>query len=222
MVLGAAAQKRAAGAAIDRLLAAHETETLGVETLGAVDVVDKQPDRADFGDFERPRQQHPFDIEGRPARVIIRALWFVANHVLTVKTPLGRKVRPEMRAHGGPLIRVKARHLDEAGVEHVAARVTGVREGLPVLDGGRVVEAANVIWCTGFRLDFGWIDLSIIGDDGYPLEDRGVVASAPGVYFVGLPFQRSFASMLIGGVGKDAAYVARHIAHAPRNAGKRG
>ena len=158
------------------------------------------------------RGEIPFDIEGRPARVIIRGLWFVANHILTVKTPLGRKVRPEVRAHGGPLIRVKARHLDEAGVEHVPAKVAGVHEGLPVLEDGRVVEAANVIWCTGFRLDFGWIDLAIVGDDGYPLEDRGIVASAPGVYFVGLPFQRSFASMLIGGVGKDAAYVAKHIA----------
>ena len=77
------------------------------------------------------RGEIPFDIEGRPARVIIRGLWFVANHVLTVNTPLGRKVRPEVRAHGGPLIRVKARHLEGADVEHVAAKVTGVREGLP-------------------------------------------------------------------------------------------
>jgi putative flavoprotein involved in K+ transport len=117
-----------------------------------------------------------------------------------------------VRLHGGPLIRVKARHLDEAGVEHVAAKVVGVRDGLPLLEDGRIVKVANVVWCTGFRLDFSWIDLSIIGDDGYPLEERGIVPSAPGLYFVGLPFQRAFASMLIGGVGKDAAYVARHIA----------
>jgi putative flavoprotein involved in K+ transport len=158
------------------------------------------------------RGEVPFDIEGRPARMIIRGLWFVANHVLTVKTPLGRKVRPEVRAHGGPLIRVKAKHLDAAGVEHVEAKTIGVRHGLPVLEGGRVVEAANVIWCTGFRLDFSWIDLPVVGEDGYPLEDRGVVSSAPGLYFLGLPFQRSFGSMLIGGVGRDAAYVAKHIA----------
>jgi putative flavoprotein involved in K+ transport len=157
------------------------------------------------------RGEVPFDIEGRPARVIVRGLWFVANHLLTVKTPLGRKVRPEVRAHGGPLIRVKAKHLEAAGVEHAEAKTIGVRHGLPVLEDGRVVEAANVIWCTGFRLDFSWIDL-VVGDDGYPLEDRGVVSSAPGLYFVGLPFQHSFASMLIGGVGRDAAYVAKHIA----------
>ena len=158
------------------------------------------------------RGEVPFEIEGRPARVIVRGLWFVANHVLTVKTPLGRKVRPEVRAHGGPLIRVKAKHLEAAGVEHAEAKTIGVRHGLPVLEDGRVVEAANVIWCTGFRLDFSWIDLPIVGDDGYPLEDRGIVSSAPGLYFVGLPFQYSFASMLIGGVGRDAAYVAKHIA----------
>jgi len=144
--------------------------------------------------------------------VIIRGLWFVANHVLTVKTPLGRKVRPEVRSHGGPLIRVKAKHLEAAGVEHVGTRTVGAPHGLPALKGGRIVEAANVIWCTGFRLDFSWIDLPLVGDDGYPVEDRGVVVSAPGLYFMGLPFQRSFASMLIGGVGKDAAYVAKHIA----------
>lgn len=158
------------------------------------------------------RGEIPIDIEGRPARVIVRLLWFVANHVLTVRTPMGRKLRPEVRAHGGPLIRVKAKHLEERGVQHVDAKTVAVRDGLPVLADGTVVQAANVIWCTGFRLDFAWIDLPIVGDDGYPLERRGVAPSASGLYFVGLPFQRSFASMLIGGVGRDAEYVASRIA----------
>jgi putative flavoprotein involved in K+ transport len=158
------------------------------------------------------RGEIPFDIEGRPARAILRLLWFIANHVLTVRTPIGRKVRPEVRSLGGPLIRVKAKHLDAAGVEHTDAKTVAVSDGLPVLADGTVVEAANVIWCTGFRLDFGWIDLPIVGDDGYPVERYGVTPSAPGLYFVGLPFQRSFASMLIGGVGRDAGYVAARIA----------
>ena len=161
------------------------------------------------------RGEVPIDIEGRPARVILRILWFAANHVLTVRTPMGRKVRPEVRSHGGPLIRVKAKHLEARGVDHTDARTVGVRDGLPVFADGRVVEAANVIWCTGFRLDFSWIELPIVGNDGYPLENRGVTQSAPGLYFVGLPFQRSFASMLIGGVGRDAEYIAARIASRP-------
>jgi putative flavoprotein involved in K+ transport len=81
-----------------------------------------------------------------------------------------------------------------------------------MLDGGRVLDVASVVWCTGFREDFSWIDLPVIGSDGWPVESRGVVESSPGLYFAGLAFQYAFASMLIGGAGKDARYIARHIA----------
>jgi putative flavoprotein involved in K+ transport len=158
----------------------------------------------------------PFDIEGRPAKVVFPLLYLLAKHVLTVRNPLGRKMRPEVRAHGGPLIRVKRADLAAAGVELQSARTVGVRDGRPVLDGGRVLDVANVVWCTGFRQDLSWIDLPVTGDDGWPLEHRGVVASAPGLYFVGLAFQYAFASMLIGGAGRDAEHVVEHLcARAP-------
>jgi putative flavoprotein involved in K+ transport len=153
----------------------------------------------------------PVDIDRRPAQLTFPVLYFLAKHVLTLRTPLGRKLRPEVRRHGGPLIRVKRADLTRAGVELVAARTTGVRDGRPVLEDGRVVEAANVVWCTGFRQDFSWIDLPVIGDDGWPLETRGVVPSSPGLYFAGLAFQYAFASMLVGGAGRDAEYVVRHL-----------
>ncbi len=69
-----------------------------------------------------------------------------------------------------------------------------------------------MIWCTGFKQDFAWIDLPITGDDGWPLEERGVVPSAPGLYFTGLAFQYAFSSMLILGAGRDAEYVVERIA----------
>jgi putative flavoprotein involved in K+ transport len=159
--------------------------------------------------------QVPFDIEGRPARVIFPVMYLLAKHVLTLRTPLGRRLRAEVRHHGGPLIRVKRADLTGAGVELAAARMTGVRDGRPVLEDGRALEVANVVWCTGFRQDFSWIDLPVIGDDGWPLETRGVVPSAPGLYFTGLAFQYAFASMLVGGAGRDAAYVVRHLCARP-------
>jgi len=159
--------------------------------------------------------QIPFDIEGRPARQIIRLLWFAANHVLTMKTPLGRKMRPEIRAHGGPLLRVKLPHLDAAGVEYTSARTAGARDGLPVLEDGKALDVANILWCTGFRPDFSWIHLPVLGADGWPEQERGVAAAAPGLYFAGLLFQYAFSSMLVGGVGRDAEHVARHIARQP-------
>jgi putative flavoprotein involved in K+ transport len=154
----------------------------------------------------------PFSIESRAARYVFPVLWFVWNHVLTEHTPVGRKVRPEVRAHGGPLIRVKRADLTTAGVEHVESRTVGVRDGLPMLENGRVLDVTNVIWCTGFGKDVSWIDLPVVGPDGWPEQSRGVAPVAPGLYFVGLPFLYAFASMLIGGVGRDADRVAEHIA----------
>jgi putative flavoprotein involved in K+ transport len=157
--------------------------------------------------------QIPLDIESWPARPVWRLLWFAANHILTVRTPLlGRRMQPGGPGHGGPLVRVKLPDLTAAGVRHVSARTTGVRDGLPELGDGRVLDVANVIWCTGFRHDFSWLHLPVIDENGWPSHDRGVVASAPGLYFAGLPFQYAFSSMLVGGVGRDADYVATHIA----------
>jgi len=121
-------------------------------------------------------------------------------------------MRPHVRLGGGPLLRYRRKDLRNAGVERVLERTVGVEGGLPVLDDGRVLEVRNVVWCTGFRPDFSWIRVPFeLGDDGYPVQYRGVVSSAPGLYFTGLPFLHSFASMLITGAARDAERVARHI-----------
>jgi putative flavoprotein involved in K+ transport len=88
-----------------------------------------------------------------------------------------------------------------------------------VLDDGRVLDVRNVVWCTGFRPDYSWMDVPIeMGDDGYPVQYHGAVASAPGLFFVGMLFLHSFTSMLIGGAGKDAERVVRQIAAQPARA----
>jgi putative flavoprotein involved in K+ transport len=154
----------------------------------------------------------PFRIDHRAARLVFPVLWFVASHLMTLKTPIGRKVGPFVRSgHGGPLVRVKPADVQAAGVERTLARTVGVRDGLPLLDDGRVVDVANVVWCTGFWNNFGWVHLPVFGEDGYPDQERGVVSSAPGLYFIGLPFLHSFSSMLVGGAGRDAAYIADRI-----------
>jgi putative flavoprotein involved in K+ transport len=121
-------------------------------------------------------------------------------------------MRPHIRHGGGPLLRYRRRDLLAARVERVVARAVGVEGGLPVLADGRVLGVRNVVWCTGFRPDFSWLRVPFeIGDDGYPVQYRGVAASSPGLYFAGLPFLHSFASMLVSGAGRDAERVARHI-----------
>jgi putative flavoprotein involved in K+ transport len=153
----------------------------------------------------------PFRIEGLAARILLRPLFRIVFHrLLSVTTPLGRKVRPKVIKVGGPLVRVKPHDLTNAGVERVP-RVAGVREGLPLLADGRTLNVANVIWCTGFTPGFSWIDLPLEGEDE-PLHERGVVSSVPGLYFVGLHFLSAMSSVMIHGVGRDANYAAQRVA----------
>ena len=154
----------------------------------------------------------PFDIEGRLGRWLDPVIWFGANHLLTLGNPIGRRTRVTFLAHGHPTERVKPANLAAAGVDRVFSRVDGVRDGRPVLDDGTVLDVANVVWSMGFDHDYGWIEPAITDADGWPVQSRGVVASAPGLYFVGLPFQQTLSSALIGGVGRDAGFVADRVA----------
>jgi len=74
------------------------------------------------------------------------------------------------------------------------------------------VVDANVVWATGFRLDHEWIHLPITGPDGWPRQTRGVVTDVPGLFVIGLPFMYAGASALLGGVGRDAAYLVKQMA----------
>ena len=70
----------------------------------------------------------------------------------------------------------------------------------------------TVIWATGYRPDLDWIDGLELATSGWPDTQRGAVPAMPGLYFVGMPFQYALTSGLIGGVDRDAAYVAAQIA----------
>jgi putative flavoprotein involved in K+ transport len=155
----------------------------------------------------RDTGQMPFDINGMVARMVDRVIWPMVHHVMTIRTPMGRKARPVIQQHGGPLERIRKGELEAVGVRRVVGRTVGVSAGRPQLDDGQVLDVRNVVWATGFRHEYPWIRLPVIGPDGWPMHDRGVVTSQPGLYFVGLPFQYAFTSSLIGGVGRDAGYV---------------
>lgn len=72
-------------------------------------------------------------------------------------------------------------------------------------------DITSVIWATGYRFNFGWIDGVALDEFGYPQQQQGV-ASLPGLYFVGLHWLNKFKSGLLYGVAEDAAHVAAHIA----------
>jgi len=75
----------------------------------------------------------------------------------------------------------------------------------------------TVIWATGFARSYSWLHVPVLGDDGEIRHQRGVTAAA-GLYVLGQRFQHFRNSNFIGGVGRDAAFIAHHIAarHASR------
>jgi putative flavoprotein involved in K+ transport len=142
---------------------------------------------------------------------------FVFAHVLTMRTPMGRRMRPEVRKAGGPLLRIRLGDLDRAGVERHDAKTVGTRDGRPALADGTVLDVVNVIWATGYRPDYAFVAAPVVGEDGWPIESRGVSPNVPGLYFLGVPFQYAFSSMLVAGAGRDARYVVDRIAERIRS-----
>ncbi|MEV1132086.1 FAD-dependent oxidoreductase [Agromyces sp. NPDC049794] len=145
------------------------------------------------------------------ARFVLPVVRFAGLHVLTLGTPLGRKVLPKAGAKGTPLMRTKTADLEAAGVTRVT-RMTGTHDGRPVVGDGDVLDVTNVIWCTGYREELDWMDVPAFDDDGRLIQHRGVVTPVPGLYVLGQELMYAIMSASLPGVSRDAAYLARYIA----------
>jgi putative flavoprotein involved in K+ transport len=146
-------------------------------------------------------------------RLLGAAYWNFMHRVVTIDTPLGRKAKSQIALRGQPLFRLNRADAFAAGVEQVA-RLAGVTEGKPRLEDGRVLDVSAVLWCTGFRASYEFLDLPDCPFDskGLPIAPHGIVGQVPGLYFLGVPFQVGLTSTLVGGADRDAKLVARHIA----------
>jgi putative flavoprotein involved in K+ transport len=146
--------------------------------------------------------------------LVIRLLgtlyWWFIHNILTVSTPIGRKVGPKILNGGAPLISVSMSEVGKAGIIQVP-RVKGVREGLPLLDNGQTLTVTSIVWATGYKPDFSWIKFDVTGNNGWPKTKRGISENFQGLYFVGMVFQYGLTSGLVGGVGRDAKFVVDHL-----------
>jgi putative flavoprotein involved in K+ transport len=162
--------------------------------------------------------QVPVDIDSPKGRMVLPIVMFVFKHVLTQRTPMGRKRMAELSQHGVNLVRNKLAHVDAAGVERIG-RIEDVRDGYPVTTDGEVLtDVSTVVWCTGSGPDHRWLDLPVFGEDGKPRHDRGIATDEPGLMFIGLDFQYAVASGTIQGLDRDARYLVRHIRRHARSA----
>ena len=70
---------------------------------------------------------------------------------------------------------------------------------------------STIIWTSGYKLDFDWVQLPVFDQAGYPVHRRGITAY-PGLYFLGLHWLYKTKSALLFGIGEDAAFIASAIA----------
>jgi putative flavoprotein involved in K+ transport len=108
------------------------------------------------------------------------------------------------------------RGLQAAGVRFRPAVDSADERTVQFADGTHL-DVGVVIWATGYRSDYAWIDVPGVAHDGKVTHQRGVTG-VPGLYFLGLPWQYTWGSGRFCGVGADARYLAAQIAAGPLRA----
>lgn len=98
----------------------------------------------------------------------------------------------------------------------VVPRLMDADEDRVMFSDGTSTAPRTVVWATGFRSDFSWIDVPVVDRAGAALHHEGITA-VPGLYFLGLPWQRLSGSALLGWVGEDARFLLDHMAAGVRS-----
>jgi putative flavoprotein involved in K+ transport len=135
----------------------------------------------------------------------------------TVTSRIGQRMRDRETLIGSSPRAARRRH----GI-HLHGRTVDVSGPDVTFSDGARLKPSTVVWATGFGLDHSWIDAPVFDPDGRLVHERGVTP-VPGLYFLGLPWQHTRGSALLGWVGEDAEYLARRIgASAPTSSARAG
>jgi putative flavoprotein involved in K+ transport len=153
--------------------------------------------------------QVPIDIDSRRGRRAVPVVMFVFRHVVTRRSPMGRKAYAQRLGRGVSLVHNKLADLDAAGITRIGA-IEQVRDGHPVAGRGELPPVNTVVSCTGLRPDHRFLELPVFGADSRPRQRRGV-SVVPGLYFLGLEFQFALASGQIQRLDRDARYLLRQL-----------
>lgn len=140
--------------------------------------------------------------------------WLYALGIMRIRREswLGRKLL--QRPGGGDLLvgPSLAAIVATAGLQR-RGMLVGFKDGLPQFDDGQSADdIRSVVWATGYRNDYRWLPAPACDADGIPLQRRGIALAVPGLYFVGLRFMYRADSSNLGGVARDAEYLAQVVA----------
>lgn len=151
-----------------------------------------------------------------PRRILGRDLFWWLDKLNLMNIPARSRFGRIVLRKPDILPGLSLRRLQNESRVEVLGRAIAARGRTVFFDDGTGVEVTNVIWATGYRNDFSWIDIPVFDSDGEPIQRRGTTAQ-PGLYFVGLRLMHTPGSAIIGWVGQDAKFIADHAARRTRS-----
>jgi putative flavoprotein involved in K+ transport len=144
-----------------------------------------------------------------PQRILGRDLfWYLEATGLirkTIESRIGQRMSGRDTLIGSTPRRLRKQH----GVQ-LHRRAVGADGSTVRFEDGSSLDVAGIVWATGFRVDHSWIDVPVFDEAGRAVHGRGVTES-PGLYFLGLSWQHTRGSALLGWVKDDAEYLAERI-----------
>jgi putative flavoprotein involved in K+ transport len=146
-----------------------------------------------------------------PQRRAGRDLFWWLTRLGVMRVTAGSRLGRRVQARGEFIIGTNRRRLERAGVRFRPRLADAEARTVRFADHSLLEDVGVVVWATGYRSDYAWIHIPGVVREGHVVHRRGVT-EVPGLYFLGLSWQHTRGSALLGFVNDDAAYLADRIA----------
>jgi putative flavoprotein involved in K+ transport len=153
-----------------------------------------------------------------PQRRAGRDLFWWLTRLGLLRVTAGSRLGRRVQARGEFIIGTNRKRLERAGVRFRPRLVDAEGRTVRFADHSLLEDIGVVVWATGYRPDYTWIQIPGVVHEGHVVHRRGVTV-VPGLYFLGLSWQHTRGSALLGFVNDDAAYLADRIATDPGTVG---
>ncbi|SKB59320.1 putative flavoprotein involved in K+ transport [Salegentibacter holothuriorum] len=150
------------------------------------------------------------DVRVLPQEILGKTLWWWFTKIgflsFSRKTWLGKKLSKSKQ----PIIGTDVKGILKRDNVIPVGKTKNAKDEIIVTENRKIEELKNIVWATGYRPNFSWIEGLELTKDGYPKHHRGI-SNIEGLYFIGLPWLHTRGSATLGGIKKDAQYLANYI-----------
>lgn len=152
----------------------------------------------------------PDDVKTLPQEILGKTLWWWFTKTGFLSSSKHSWIGKVIANRPQPIIGLNIKEILNRKNVIPVGRAISADESYIIFEKDKVSSIKNIIWATGYRPNFNWIQGLELDKNGYPKNKRGI-SSIEGLYFIGLPWLHTRGSATLGGVKKDAAYISEVI-----------